>query len=290
MLRFSRGLKKHATRRPAGTIAALAAMAALWSCSSQEQDASVPPAASAPTAPAQIAADGEVLGALAKANLVKSRPTAPVDFTGTYNFKVEGTDANGHEFLPHPQLTPKAQAFLDKKTAYRARGFEYLENAGTCWPYGVPQIMTRYWPVQFVQLPTMVLVLSMVTSNVRRIYIDGRGHPADEDLVLTYNGHSIGHWEGKTLVVDTIGFTDVRHYVSDGVPGGEKLHVVERISLSEDTNTLQIEFTMTDPDNWIGEWKNTKRYTREEYLDIQEHICIYEEEAKLPAFKNNLSE
>ena len=73
------------------------------------------------------------------------------------------------------------------------------------------------------------------------------------------------------------------------MPGGEKLHVVERISLSEDQNTLQIEFTITDPDNWIGEWKNTKRYTREEYTDIQEHVCIYEEEAKLPAFKNNLS-
>ena len=269
MLNFSTCIRKHSIRATVATIAALIAV-----CGSSL---------------AQTAEEGRTLGALAKANLAKQRRAAPVDFTGTYNFKVEGTDANGHEFLPHPKLTPAAQAFLNKKTAYRARGLEYLENAGSCWPYGVPQIMTRYWPVQFVQLPTMVLVLSMVTSNVRRIYTDGRQHPADEDLVLTYNGHSIGHWEGKTLVVDTVGFTDVRHYVSDGVPGGEKLHVVERISLSEDANTLQIEFTMTDPDNWISEWKNTKRYTREEFMDIEEHICIYEEEAKLPAFKNNLS-
>lgn len=280
-------MDRHSGRGPARTIAALAVLTVLWSCSRQEQTAEQP-AVSAQIAPAPAPPEGAILGALAKANLAKQRPAAPVDFTGTYNFKVEGTDANGHEFLPHPQLTPKAQAFRDKKAAYRARGFEYLENAGTCWPYGVPQIMTRYWPVQFVQLPTMVLVLSMVTGNVRRIYTDGRTHPADEDLVLTYNGHSIGHWEGKTLVVDTIGFTDVRHYVSDGVPGGEMLHVVERISFS-DPDTLQIEFTLTDPENWIGEWKNTKRYTREEYTDIQEHICIYEEEARLPAFKRNLS-
>ncbi len=281
MLNSSSRTGRSSMRAAAAMTAAL--FGALSGCSRQEQ------VAPAQIAPAQIAKDGQILGALAKANLSKPRPPAPVDLTGTYNFKVEGTDANGHEFLPHPKLTAKAQAFLDKKTAYRARGFEYLENAGSCWPYGVPQIMTRYWPVQFIQLPTMVVVLSMVTSNVRRIYTDGRQHPPDEDLRLTYNGHSIGHWEGQTLVVDTVGFIGVRHYVSDGVPGGEKLHVVERISLSEDRNTLQIEFTMTDPDHWVGEWKNTKRYTREEYLDIEEHICIYEEEAKLPAFKKNLS-
>ena len=238
---------------------------------------------------AQTDEEGKTLGALAKANLAKQRPAAPVDLTGTYNFKVEGTDANGHEFLPHPKLLPAAQAFSDKKKAYRAKGFDYFDNAGRCWPIGVPAIMTRYWPIQFVQLPTMVIVISMVSNNVRWIYTDGRQHPADEDLVQTYNGHSIGHWEGKSLVVDTVGFTDVRHYVSDGVPSGQKLHVMERISLSEDENTLQIEFTMTDPDNWIGEWKNTKRYTRDEYLDPQESICIYEEEAKLPAFKKNLT-
>lgn len=268
---------------------AVAALLVLAGCQPKAED-KVETAAATGEVDAVPAEDGRILGALAKANLAKQRPAAPADLTGTYNFKVEGADANGHEFLPHPPLTPEAKAFLDKKTEYRSRGFEYLENAGTCWPYGVPQIMTRYWPVQFVQLPTMVLVLSMVTQNVRRIYTDGRPHPANEDLVLTYNGHSIGHWEGKTLVVDTIGFTDVRHYVSDGVPGGEKLHVVERMTLSEDGNTLEIEFTMTDPDNWEGEWKNTKRYTREEFMDVEEHICIYEEEARLPAFKNNLRE
>ena len=269
MLGFSSSTRTHSIR---AAVATIAVVAALWGSSH-----------------AQPSEAGRTLGALAKANLAKPRPAAPVDLTGTYNFKVEGTDANGHEFLPHPKLTPAAQAVADKKKAYRAKGFDYLDNASTCWPYGVPQIMTRYWPVQFVQLPTMVIVISMVTNNVRWIYTDGRKHPANEDLVLTYNGHSIGHWEGKSLVVDTVGFTDVRHFVSDGVPSGQKLHVVERISLSEDSNTLQIEFTMTDPDNWVGEWKNTKRYDRDEYLDVQEHICIYEEEMKLPGFKKNLS-
>lgn len=239
---------------------------------------------------AQTAGEDEILGALAKANLAKWRPVAPADLTGTYNFKVEGSDVNGHEFLPHPKLTPAAQAVADKKAAYRAKGFDYLDNASHCWPYGTPQIMTRYWPIQFVQLPTVVIVISMVNNNVRWIFTDGRQHPNEEETALSYNGHSIGHWEGKTLVVDTVGFTDVRHFVSEGIPSGEKLHLVERMSLSEDDNTLGIDFTMTDPDNWIGEYKGSKNYSREEYLDLKESICIYEEEMKLPGFDKNLDE
>lgn len=239
---------------------------------------------------AQTPQDGAILGALARANLAKHRPAAPVNLTGSYTFVIEGSDADSHNFLPLPKLTPAAQAVKDKVTAYRAKGFDYLDNAGRCWPTGVPENMTRYWPIQVVQLPTMVIIIAMVNNDVRWIYTDGRPHPADKDLVLTYNGDSIGHWEGKTLVVDTIGFTDVRHFVSDGVPAGTKLHVVERLGLSADGNTMQDEFKLTDPDNWIGDWKDTKHYSREEHLDLQENKCIYEQEMKSPAFNKNLNE
>jgi hypothetical protein len=239
---------------------------------------------------AQSAQTGQNLGALAKANLAKHRGAAPVDLTGTYDFDMEGSPATAFEFLPVPKLTPAAQAILDKKAAYAAQGMEYLDDAAACWPLGVPSIMTRYWPIQLVQLPTELLLISMYDHNVRWIYTDGRQHPAAEDLVLTYNGHSIGHWDGKSLVVDTIGMTDVHHWIQDGIRSGVKLHVVERLSLSADGKTLQDEFTMTDPDNWVGEWKSTKHYSRNEHADIEEHICIYEEESKLPGFDKNIRE
>ncbi len=241
-------------------------------------------------AEAQTGDEGRVLGALAPSNLEKHRSAAPVNLTGTYNFKIEGTDADAHDFLPLPKLTPAAQAVKDKITAYRAKGFDYLDNAGRCWPLGVPENMTRYWPIQLIQLPTMVVVIAMVNNDVRWIYTDGRKHPPEADIAPSYNGDSIGHWEGKSLLVDTIGFTDVRHFVSDGVPGGQKLHVKERLSLSADGRTLEDEFTMTDPDNWIGEWKNAKHYSREDYLDPTESKCIYEQEMKSPAFNKNLNE
>ena len=91
-------------------IATVAALAAMWGCGQSRA----------------AEENGRVLGALAKANLAKPRPPAPVDLTGTYNFKIEGTDADSHDFLPLPKLTPAAQAVRDKILAYRAKGFDYL--------------------------------------------------------------------------------------------------------------------------------------------------------------------
>ncbi len=67
-------------------------------------------------------------------------------------------------------------------------------------------------PIEFSYTPGMVTVIAEAYMQVRHIYTDGRAHPDDPDL--TYNGNSIGHWEGDTLVVDSVGFskdTPLRH-------------------------------------------------------------------------------
>jgi len=243
-----------------------------------------------PTVLSQTSQEGKNLGALAKANLEKKRPKAPADLTGTYNFDLEGKPGTAFLFLPVPQLTPAAQASVDKRQAYLAKGKELHDDSAACWPLGVPAAMTRYWPIQVVQLPTEVLLISMFNNNIRWIYTDGRGHPPDDEIVETYNGHSIGHWEGKTLVVDTIGMTDDHHSIQPGIPASNQLHVVERYTLSADRNTLEAEFKMTDPVNWVGEWTSTKHYKRDDRADIEEHICIYEQMAKLPGFNSDVRE
>jgi hypothetical protein len=150
--------------------------------------------------------------------------------------------------------------------------------------------MTRFWPIQVIQLPTMVQLTTMFNNSVRWIYTDGRPHPPDEALVYTYNGHSIGRWEGETFVVDTVAMTGDHHWVQAGVPAGEKLHVVERYRMVDGGAAFEVEFTMTDPDHWEGEWKNTKRFLREERTDIEEHVCIYEQMRALPSFQYNIRE
>ena len=238
---------------------------------------------------AQTALDGQYLSALAPENLSKPRPAPPFDLTGTWDMVIDAKTGM-HQFLPLPKLKPGAQATLVKYQDYQKVGREYRDDPGACWPLGMPRMMTRFWPIQIIQLPTMVQLTTMFNNSVRWIYTDGRPHPPDAALVYTYNGHSIGRWEGATLVVDTIGMTDDHHWIQEGVPTGQKLHVVERYRMLEGGKAFEVEFTMTDPDNWEGEWKNTKRFDRQERTDIEEHVCIYEQMRALPSFESNIRE
>jgi len=238
-------------------------------------------------AAAQTALEGKYLGALAPSNLAKQRPKAPIDLTGTWGMVIDPSNGS-YLFEPKPVLTPATQEVLNKTDAYAKKGFEYHDDPGACWPLGMPRMMTRFWPIQVIQLPTEIVLITMFDHSVRWIYMDGRGHPPKDELVYTYNGHSIGSWDGDTLVVDTVGLTASHHYVQEGIPTGEKLHISERIRLVNGGKAFEDQFTMTDPEHWKGEWVNTKQYNREDYSDIEEHVCVYEEVSRLPSFKYNI--
>src|SRR5439155_543208 len=78
---------------------------------------------------------------------------------------------------------------------------------------------------KFVQTPALIVLLFELEPHNRQIFMDGRSHPADPDP--TWVGHSVGKWEGDTLVVDTIGYND-RSWLPTAIPHTEKLHVIER--------------------------------------------------------------
>jgi len=236
---------------------------------------------------AQTALEGKYLGALAPANLSKPRPKPPFDLTGTWGMVIDPA-TGAYLFEPKPALTPATQKELDTTNDYAKKGFEYHDDPGACWPLGMPRMMTRFWPIQIIQLPTEIVLITMFDHSVRWIYMDGRGHPPADELVFTYNGHSTGSWDGDTLVVDTVGMTDSHHYIQEGIPTGQKLHITERIRLLNGGKTFEDQFTMTDPDHWKGSWVNTKQFNREDYVDIEEHVCIYEEVNRLPSFKFNI--
>jgi hypothetical protein len=237
---------------------------------------------------AQVAQEGKWPSALSRENLSRAKK-APVDLTGTWNMIID--QKNGAvNFLPAPKFKPHVLEAIAKDEEYRKKGLQYRDDAGACWPLGVPRFMTRYWPIQIIQLPTMVQITSMFNNSVRWIYTDGRPHPKDEDLVETYNGHSIGHWEDTTLVVDTVGMTDEHKWIQAGVPSSTKLRVVERFTLADGGKALDVHFTMTDPESWEGDWISTKRFRYEDRTDIEEHVCILEQMQRLPSFKYNVRE
>jgi hypothetical protein len=235
----------------------------------------------------QTALEGEHIGALAPSNLAKPRPKPPFDLTGTWNMLIDPKTGR-HLFEPHATLTPAAQSEFDAMNDEAKKGFDLHDDPGACWPLGLPRMMTRFWPIQVIQLPTEIVLITMFDHSVRWIYLDGRGHPPADELVSTYAGNSIGHWDHDTLVIDTVGLEPDHHYIQEGIPAGPKLHVVERIRMVDGGKAFEDQFTLTDPDNWQGDWVNTKRFNREDHTDIEEHVCIYEQVSKLPSFRANI--
>lgn len=212
--------------------------------------------------------DGQ-LGALARENLAQHSETpAPEDFTGTW-----GIDLSTWQFPP-PALLPEYQEMFDRAQAAAEQGQVFNNDVGLCWPPGVPFMMNRVWPVNIIQLPTSMVIISNFMNQVRWVYMDGRDH-SDPDLVIpTWNGESIGHWEGDTLVVESRHFGGEHHWIRDGIPATENLNIVERFTLSDDRQQLNIEYIMTDPTVWEGEWVHTKVYNIEDKVDFTEVQCL----------------
>ena len=117
----------------------------------------------------------------------------------------------------------------------------------------------------------MVLIMFEWDHAIRRIYTDGREHP--EGYPLSFMGHSIGKWEGDTLVVDTMYLRPETWIDGLGHPHTEELHIVERYKRTGDV--LQIDFTFTDPKAYTRPWTGKKRFVaKERDFEMMEHnLC-----------------
>jgi hypothetical protein len=240
--------------------------------------------AQAPRPAAPPAAAPVELGVLAPTNLAKPRPKPPFNITGTW-FVDLGFPGSWRFGPPYPKLTPAAQVHFDASRKAQAEGKVYRDDIGQCWPAGVPLIMTRVWSISMVQLPTVVYMISGFMNSLRIINMDGRSH-VDPDLVVrTHNGDSVGHWEADALVIDTTGFTGDHHWIDSGIPASDALHIVERVKPVANGTKMQIEYTMTDPKSWEGEWKITKQWNRVDARDMEiaEVECLPDLNSHIPS-------
>ncbi|MGZ3247827.1 MAG: hypothetical protein ACXU61_12215, partial [Croceibacterium sp.] len=188
----------------------LAAPAAAQDAYPAEGDLPAQPAVSRPATPIppeqfdkMVPKHPGQLGVLAPANIHKPRPKPPFDLTGTWFVDLRGGFTNFMFGPPYPKFyKPGRQALIDSAKA-AAAGKTYRDAIGQCYPPGMPMIMTRVWPQNFIQLPTAIFMISAFNNSVRTIFMDGRQHTDPDIVVPSYNGESVGHWEGDTLVVDT---------------------------------------------------------------------------------------
>jgi hypothetical protein len=151
-----------------------------------------------------------------------------------------GRAGRGRGMAPAPALTPEYAA----KSAEQARLAAKAEDnpSANCLPPGMPGIMSQPYPIEILMTPGQVTIVVEAYTQVRHIYTDGRPMPDDPDP--SFDGTSIGHWEGGTLVVETIGFEPVPRGIN--FPYSEKMKIVERFKLS-DPDTLSVETTILDP-------------------------------------------
>jgi hypothetical protein len=228
----------------------------------------------ASVAQAQGVQVSEIPSALDPANLKKPRPKPPFDITGVWQHDARPKKGAPNSFRfgpPYPPLKAAGQQAMKEAAEASAKGLSYRDSIGQCFPAGMPVIMTRVWPIGMIQLPTSIWMVHAFMNSLRVVYLDGRPHTDPDILINTYNGESIGKWEGDTLVIDSIGFEDDQHYIDSGIPTSEELHIVERVRMI-DKDILEWTYIMTDPQNWEGEWKSTKYFSRRN-MDIPEVEC-----------------
>jgi hypothetical protein len=183
----------------------------------------------------------------------------------TPNFPVPGNPPG-----EQPSLTPASAAQLKELEAAEAKNQEPATESANCLPPGMPTIMFQPYDLEFLFTLGRVTIIQEAYMQVRRVFTDGRNHPPDVDP--TFNGHSIGHWEGDTLVVDTVGLGHTTPLGFNRLQHGPHLHVIERIHLTS-PDTMEVQMTLTDPDVLQKPWHIVRSFARHRDLDQLEFIC-----------------
>jgi hypothetical protein len=177
------------------------------------------------------------------------------------------------------RVVPQAELRSPYKERYQAlldaaaRGEVGRDPAALCLPPGMPRMMRAVYGIEILQTPGQVTITSEWQAASRRIWTDGRRHPDALDLLPTYSGHSIGHWEGDTLVVETVGVrTDVLLDQS-GLPISKRLVLTEKFRESPE-RLLEDEVTIDDAEVFTAPWKLVYRYRYRPDLSLQEYVCL----------------
>jgi hypothetical protein len=140
----------------------------------------------------------------------------------------------------------------------------------SCMPAGVPSFhLYGFQPIYFIQTPKEVVMIFSGDQQIRHVYLDV---PHSRDLKPSWYGDSVGHYEGDTLVVDTVGFNDKSFIDKFRTPHTEKLHVVERMRLVDEGKVLEVTIRVEDPDNFNAPWSWLHRYDRVQ-SPMAETVC-----------------
>ena len=156
---------------------------------------------------------------------------------------------------------------------YNASTNVAYDPEGFCLPPGGPRAFGTPYPAEFLQQHDRIIVIFEGGAHVwREIHMDGRSHPERDALNPTYFGHSVGRWEGNTLIIDTIGYNEKTWLDYGGHMHTDQLHTIERIT-RPDRNTLHYETTIIDPGAYREPWTVAWDIKWSEGQELAEYIC-----------------
>ena len=203
-----------------------------------------------------------------------------VNFSGTWEdpfppeiLRPPGTPTPPPEVPPPPLKEPWLSELRARQKAQAeatARGETNLNGGGVrCIPGGFPGMMKAVFPIEVLQSPGQVTIIQEAFGQVRRIYLNEK-QVAVEDAEPLFWGHSVGRWEGNTLIVNTIGLKE--NVRMAGVPHSPNIRVDERIVVTS-PDTWEDHITITDPEFLTAPWSWTYRYNRKKDYRINEFVC-----------------
>ena len=178
---------------------------------------------------------------------------------------------DGSRFEALVPFMPWSRAVYDYHVANESK----YDPEGYCLPPGGPRMMATPYPMEIIQLPEqkrIIMTFEGATHVWREIYMDGRPHLSGDALNPTYLGHSVGRWDGDTLVVDVVGFNEGTWLDYSGHPHTDMLHVIEKFT-RRDKNTLHYEATIDDPGAYTRAWTSAWNIPWRATGELAEYIC-----------------
>lgn len=197
----------------------------------------------------------------------------PPDISGTYwatEYHPKIQVLGGGE-LP---FTPAGKAAYEKNIVGLKDGSIVDTARKFCVPDGLPRVLATPYPFDLIQIPPgQITIVHELNHQIRVIAMD-KPMPSEQELIPFpyYNGHSIGHFEGDTLVVELAGFNERTFVDATGAPHTDELRTVERIRKISATQ-LEDVITIHDPEYYSQDWQARFAYTLRNDVRLEDYVC-----------------
>jgi hypothetical protein len=206
----------------------------------------------------------------------KPNLTAPTPKTADGKPDLSGIwEPNGIKYLINiaADLKPQDIPFKPEAAALykeRVQTFGKDDPDARCLPSGMPRKDAITSPYKIIQLPGEIVFLYESRTTFRQVFTDGRPMPVDPQP--TWDGYSVGHWEGDTLIVETRGMNGLTWLDSNGHPLSDAMHLTEKFR-RPDFGHMEIEITIDDPKNYTKPWTVKENPHLLVDTDLIEYIC-----------------